>query len=211
MNTLEACRRDLFTKEIELREKYDSMLCDKIMRIREMYNWFLSNPGASDREFVAELLSRHDIAQRSAYNDLYVVKSLLPQLSKQTREFHRWRYNEMILRTYKMAAERKDFKAMERAATSYAKFNKIDLENETELPYDKIVVQPFTATDDPTVLGIKPIPNIKEKIRLLKEKYIKETIDIQDVEFEEPDLQLDMLYPLENGNDGNEIEESLLQ
>ena len=187
------------------------MLCDKIMRIREMYNWFLSNPGASDREFVAELLSRHDIAQRSAYNDLYVVKSLLPQLSKQTREFHRWRYNEMILRTYKMAAERKDFKAMERAATSYAKFNKIDLEDETELPYDKIVVQPFTATDDPTVLGIKPIPNIKEKIRLLKEKYIKETIDIQDVEFEEPDLQLDMLYPLENGNDGNEIEESLLQ
>lgn len=175
-----------------------------------MYNWFLANPGASDREFVSEVLSRHQIAQRSAYNDLYIVKALLPQLAKQTREFHRWRYNEMILRTYKMAEARKDFKAMERAATSYAKFNKIDLEDETELPYDKIVVQPFTATDDPTVLGIKPIPNIKEKIRLLKEKYIKETIDIQDVEFEEADLQLDILYPLENGTEGTELEENLL-
>ena len=53
---------------------------------------------------------------------------------------------------------------MERAVTSYAKFNNVNVENEQSVPYDLIVVQPFTATQDPSVLGIKPIPNIDKKI-----------------------------------------------
>ena len=56
-------------------------------------------------------------------------------------------------------------------------------------------IQPFTATDDPTVLGIKPIPNIQQKISDMIEKYRKKTIDIEDVEFEEVDLELDVLFP----------------
>lgn len=60
--------------------------------------------------------------------------------------------------------------------------------------YDRIVVQPFTATDDPTVLGIKPIPNINEKIKEMLDKYRKETIDIEDIEFEEADLEEDELF-----------------
>ena len=50
------------------------------------------------------------------------------------------------------------------------------------VPLDKILVQPFTATDDQRVLGIEPIPNINEKISQMIEKYRKETIDIEDVE-----------------------------
>ncbi|MBD5230217.1 MAG: hypothetical protein HDS69_09335 [Bacteroidales bacterium] len=49
-------------------------------------------------------------------------------------------------------------------------------------PLDKILVQPFTATDDQRVHGIEPIPNINEKISQMIEKYRKETIDIEDVE-----------------------------
>ena len=94
----------------------------------------------------------------------------------------------MILETYQMAKKRKDTKTMERAATSYAKFNNVNIEDEQSLPYDMIVVQPFTATQDPSVLGIKPIPNIEKKISQLIEKYRAESIDIDDIEFEEPDL-----------------------
>ena len=64
-----------------------------------------------------------------------------------------------------------DTKTMERAAASYAKYNRVDLEDEQTLPYELIVVQPFTATDDPTVLGIKPIPNIQQKISDMIAKY----------------------------------------
>ena len=77
---------------------------------------------------------------------------------------------------------------MERAATSYAKFNNVNVEDEQSVPYDLIVVQPFTATQDPSVLGIKPIPNIEQKISALIEKYRKESMDIDDIEYEEPDI-----------------------
>ena len=117
-----------------------------------------------------------------------------PHLAQASRDYHRWQYNEMILETYQMAKKRKDTKTMERAASSYARYNRIDLEDEQAVPYDLIVVQPFTATDDPSVLGIKPIPNVQEKIQKMIAKYRAETIDIEDVEYEEADLEEDVLF-----------------
>ena len=164
-NALELCRSDLFTKEDELRQAYPQLLVDKVLRVRDMYNWCIANPDAKDRQFVEQELSRYDISKVVAYSDLAIVKTLLPTLATASRDFHRWRYNEMILETYQMAKKRKDTKTMEKAASSYAKYNRIDLEDEQAVPYEMIVVQPFTATSDPTVLGIKPIPNINDKIK----------------------------------------------
>lgn len=208
-NAIEVCRAELFTKEVELRERYPGQMVEKVLRVREMYNWFIANPDGTDREFVAEVCQRHDISRVTAYSDLAVLKSLLPMLATASRDFHRWRYNEMILATYKMAEKRKDTKTMERAASSYAKYNRVDLEDEQAVPYELIVVQPFTATEDPRVLGIEPIPNIKQKISAMIDKYRRETIDIEDVTFEEADLEFDQLFPLQE--DGNDTEASLLQ
>ena len=155
-------------------------------------------------------MQRHDISKVTAYSDLAIVKALLPMMSMASRDFHRWRTNEMLIATYKMAEKRKDSKTMERAATAYGKLNRIDLEDEQAMPYDKIVPQPFTATDDPRVLGIEPIPNINEKISQMIEKYRRETIDIEDVEFEEYDLELDTLFPDPKQDTDNDGEESLL-
>ena len=181
-NTIEVCKANLFTKEDELRNLYPQTLVDKVLRVREMYNWFISNPDGTDREFVAELLQRHAESKVTAYSDLVIVKSLLPMLGSASRDFHRWRTNEMLIATYKMAEKRKDNKTMERAATAYGKLNRVDLEDEQAIPLDQIIVQPFMATDDPRVLGIEPIPNIADKISAMIEKYRKETIDIEDVE-----------------------------
>ena len=41
---------------------------------------------------------------------------------------------------------------------------------------------------------IKPIPNIQEKIQKMLAKYRAETIDIEDVEYEEADLEEDVLF-----------------
>ena len=55
--------------------------------------------------------------------------------------------------------------------------------------------RPFTATDDPSVRSwIKPIPNIQEKKQKMIAKYRAETIDIEDVEYEEADLEEDVLF-----------------
>lgn len=209
-SALEVCRTDLFTREAELRERYPQSVVDKVLRVREMYNWFIANPDGTDREFVNELVQRHDVSKVTAYSDLAVVKAMLPLLAAASRDFHRWRFNEMIMNTYKMAQKRKDTKTMERAAASYAKYNRVDLEDEQVMPYEMIVVQPFTATSDPSVLGIKPIPNIQRKISDMIKKYRAETIDIEDVEFEEADLELDSLFPLNTKTQNNDGEEDLL-
>lgn len=179
---------DLFTSEDELREKYPTTSVERLLRIRAMYNWFISNPDSKDKEFVDESIYRYGVSKTLAYDDLRVIKSVLPHITQASRDYHRWKYNEMILETYQMAKKRKDTKTMERAATSYAKFNNVNVEDEQSVPYDLIVVQPFTATQDPTVLGIKPIPNIDKKITELIAKYRAESIDIDDIEFEEPDI-----------------------
>ena len=205
-NALELCRSDLFSKEDELRQSYPQLLVDKVLRVRDMYNWCIANPDAKDRQFVEQELSRYDISKVVAYSDLAIVKTLLPTLATASRDFHRWRYNEMILETYQMAKKRKDTKTMEKAASSYAKYNRIDLEDEQAVPYEMIVVQPFTATSDPTVLGIKPIPNINDKIKAMLNKYRAETIDIEDITFEEADLEEESLFPPNNKEDDNEQE-----
>ena len=148
-----------------------------------------------DRQFITQEKDRFGISTTQAYADLAVIKMLLPLLSSASRDFHRYRANEMLLETYRMAKARKDTKTMERAASSYAKYNRVDLEDEQALPYDMIVVQPFTATSDPTVLGIKPIPNLQQRIDKMLQKYRAETIDIEDIDYEEPDLEENIYFP----------------
>ena len=201
--TVEICKRDLFTAEAELMQRYGPETVQKLLRVREEYTWFMANPDAKDRVFINEVRSRFGIGVTQAYADLSLVKALLPTLSSASRDFHRYRFNEMILETYQMAKARKDTKTMEKAASSYAKFNRVDLEDEQAVPYEMIVVQPFTATDDPTVLGIKPIPNLQQKIDQMIAHYGADTIDIEDIEYEEPDLEEEMWQPKEEGKEGD--------
>ena len=37
-NAIEVCRAELFTKEVELRERYPGQMVKKVLRVREMYN-----------------------------------------------------------------------------------------------------------------------------------------------------------------------------
>ncbi len=182
---------DFFTAEDELRKLFPAASVERVLRLRELYNWVISNPDCKDKEFVGVAIGRFGISKTLAYDDLKIIKSVLPNITQASRDYHRWKYNEMILETYQMAKKRKDTKTMERAATSYAKFNNVNVEDEQSVPYDMIVVQPFTATDDPTVLGIKPIPNIEKVISDMIEKYRAESLDIDDIEYEDADIIYD--------------------
>lgn len=194
---IDVARTDLFTPQSDLEQRYDSKTVSALMRIRDEYQWTLANPDKPDRAFVDTMVARHGMSERAVYADLAIIKQLLPALQSSSREWHRWKANQMLLETYEQAKRRHDTKTMERAAASYAKFNRVDLEDEQVIPYEDIVVQPFTATSDPTVLGIKPIENLDEVVKSLIAKYRQETLDIEDVEFEEADLEEKSLF----GND----------
>lgn len=192
---LEACKVDLLASDEELREKYPPALAERVMRLREMYNYWLSNPSMKDRQLRDAIMSRYDVSQSTAYSDINIIHQLAPLLSPKSRDFHRTRYNEMILETYNMAKARKDTKTMERAATSYAKYNRVDLEDEMSMPYDEIVIQPFCATLDVRVLGLKPIPDVYGRIDRLTKELSRDFVDMSDVEYEEADLEEDKLFP----------------
>ena len=184
----EIVQSDFFTPEEQLRKDLPAVAVERVLRLRALYNWIISNPDCKDKEFVDEAICRYAISKTLAYDDLKIIKSVLPNITQASRDYHRWKYNEMILETYQMAKKRKDTKTMERAATSYAKFNNVNVEDEQSVPYDMIVVQPFTATSDPSVLGIKPIPNIEKVISDMIAKYRAESLDIDDIEYEEADI-----------------------
>lgn len=193
-NIIEVCKSDLFTSRTELEEKYNPITVARLMRLREEYLWVLANPGASDREFIEKFNEETGLKNSQLYADLNILKQVIPALTSASRDWHRHKANEMLLETYRLAKVRKDTKTMERAASSYAKYNRVDLEDEQDIPFDLIVVQPFTATQDPSVLGIKPIKDVEKVIKNLIEKYSKESVDIEDVDYEEADLEENELW-----------------
>ncbi|MDE5774005.1 MAG: hypothetical protein K2H86_06075 [Muribaculaceae bacterium] len=203
VSALEVCRRDLYTSRNDLEAKYPKATVEKVIRVREMHQWLVANPTTKDREFIEEDVMRFAISEQNAYSDLRIVKQLLPTLVESSRNYARWKYSEMIQETYKMAKDEGDLKTMERCATSYARHNNISLEDPDDPGSDAPDVQPFVATMDPRVLGIPPIPNLEARIDELLKKYTRESSDIEDVDFEEADLEEERLFADTNAlNDG---------
>lgn len=194
---LEACKLDLLTPDEELRAKYPLHLAERVMRLREVYNLWMANPGMKDRELRDTIMSRFRVSQSTAYSDLTVVHQLAPLLSQKSRDFHLLRANEMLLETYAIAKERGDVRTMQQTASTYAKVNKVDEPEEAAVRFDELAPQPFCATTDVTVLGIKPIPDVANYIARLTRELSRDFADITDVEFEEADLEENFLFPTE--------------
>lgn len=187
-NAIELCREYLFEDADSFRDKVSQSDFDKIIRCRAMYLWFIEQPHAKDAQFVSEVCDRFKVSRPTAYSDLAVIKVLLPELSKTARAFHRWRALDMILETYNTAKIKGDTRTMEKAASDYAKYTRIDDDSE-EIDLSDIQPQPFVPTMDPRVLGIEPIPDLKERKQALLEKYTREIADVQDIGYEEIDLE----------------------
>lgn len=194
---LEACRQDLFTPEEELRAKYAQPVAERVMRLRDMYNYWLSNPSMKDRQLRDQLTSRYGVSQSTAYADIAIVHQLVPLIANSSREYHRARANEMAMETYAMAKARKDTKAMAAALAQYSRINNLDKPDEFTPQYDLIPVQPWCATTDPSVLGIEPIPDIYNFIGRLIKDLTRDNRDIEDVGYEEADLEEQHLFSAE--------------
>lgn len=205
IKNIELAQREMFTPAEELQERYDAVRVNHLLRLRDMYNWMLSNPSERDRKFIDVFIGRYGISETAAYSDLALIKQLIPALAPASREFYRKQVSEMLLDTYNMAKSRKDVKAMAMAAKELGRVNRVDMEDEKVLPYDDIVIQPFTPSSDPTIIGLKVIPNLEEvKARLRKQMAI-DNPDIEDIEYEPADLEEESLFPEVQEDNGKDI------
>ena len=199
---LDSCKLELFSDESEIREKYPLAMAERILRIREMYNYWLSSPSIRDRQLRDTIMSRYDVSQSTAYSDINLLHQLIPMLSPKSRDFHRSRFSEMALETYNMAKARKDPRAMAAITATYGKMTGVDKDDETSMPIEDFLPQPFCPTVDPKILGLKPIPNINEYIARLEKELSRDFADIEDVEYEDTDIELDNLFsPLSDDTD----------
>ena len=135
-----------------------------LIRLRDIYNYWLQLPMTKDRELVAHIMQAYSLQATQAYADLRLVKALLGDLQKSTKEYHRYRFIEMVNAAYEMARVNRDAKSMVAAADKYAKYTQLDKEDLVDRGFDKIIIQPFKPTDDPSVAGFKPVHNTREKM-----------------------------------------------
>ncbi len=191
VDALTICSTRLFDSREQLENDLPAVMVEKVIRVREAYSKWKDYPSKPENEIVQWLMREYGIKKSAAYDDMRVVTHLLGKINNHTRDFHRWRFYEMFQRSYKMAEERGDLTAMSKLQANYIKAFKLDQEDVAENDWNMIQVQPFIMTTDPTVLGLKPVPNIQEKIRKLKDKYWTEDVEAVEVnpaEFNEEEI-----------------------
>lgn len=178
--TLEICRNNLYKDISEVPVAYQ----ERLKRIRVGYTFWYEFPTKTEPVIRDHLIAEFGVAKSTAYEDIQIIKILLGDIKNPNKEWIRFQVNAMLDEAYRIAELQNDPKAMAVAAAQKAKYNMLDKPDAEPLPFDEIVPQQFEPTDDPSPLGLKKDPNIREKKRKLLEKYQSE-IEIVDVPYEE--------------------------
>ena len=160
---------------------------EKLLRIRSGYTLMNEFPSKKDREIILHLTKMFNIEKSAAYEDLRIIKDLLGSINKQSKDWHRFRFNQWIDKAIEIAEHKNDSEAITKAANTYGKYNQLDKEDVERVPWDEIIPQLFEPSEDPSLLGLKPIPNIREKISYMNKKYGDQ---IEDVTYEDIDIQV---------------------
>lgn len=155
----------------------------RLLRLRALYTFWLNFPSKTTREMVQQDLMMHpDIKQREAYDDIKLIKILIGNLEAESKEWHRHVFNRRTEEIYRQAMRDHDNRAAEKANADYAKYNRVGEIDPQPFDYDDIVPHQIEPTDDPTVIGISPVKDLRGAIRRLKRKL---GADIQYAEFVE--------------------------
>lgn len=192
-DTLEVAKLHLFSSQDEMdKAGLPPVIQRRLVRLRDTYTYWLHWPDTSDKEIARMLMRRHGVGNYAAYQDVRLLKTLLGELNKVSKDWQRYRFGIMIERAYAAAERRGDTRAMVSAAAAYAKYARLDREDPADLGLDKIRPQTFEITDDPTVAGFKRIPDVHGKIvKLLKELSVP---GVEDVRFEEAEFDEDAIF-----------------
>ena len=169
-----------------------ALMQERLLRLREVYTFWLQFPLTRDRDIAQRIMRDHGVQRTQAYQDIRIIKAVLGDMHKTTKEYHRFKFLQMIEESYNMAKVNKDAKSMVAAADKYAKYTQLDKEDLLDRGFDKIVPAPFKPTDDPSVAGFKPVPNIRERIQKKIQSYWSE--EVEDVDFEPVDFNADELF-----------------
>lgn len=169
---------NLMLPEQDMRDrKVEEQTIRRILRLRDEYNYMLRNPLKKDREYIDYIQNTYKgtdgkpLSKRKAYEDIEILHAIVGNLQQCTKEWHRWRFNNMIMEGYAIAKRNNDANAIAKLAQQYGKFNKLDKEDEHDRGYNQIPRLVFTFNVE--VLGYKSIPNVRKVMDELIAHYSK--------------------------------------
>lgn len=160
-------------------KKVAPQVIQRIVRLRDIYNFMLRNPLKKDREYIDYIQANYTdgsgkpLSRRRAYEDVEILHAVVGSLQQCTKEWHRWRFNNMIMEAYAIALRKEDAAAIARLAGEYGRYNKLDKEDEHDRGYGQIPHIVFNFNVEP--MGFKPIPNVRRVIDELIARYSHST------------------------------------
>ena len=181
---IERIRNNLFSTPDEMVQNgLKELDRTRVLHLRDMYNYWLQYPTTREKDILAEIEKRFSVDKQTAYNYLGALRCLLGDLGKTNKDFIRFQFNELLRDAFDMAKRDHNAEAMIKALDKYAKYNNLDKADNVDINWDSIMPQQFVMSDDPTTIGFKAIPNVREKIKAKINQYWNQ--QIEDVRFEE--------------------------
>ena len=142
----------------------------RVERLRELSSYWRSYPSTSPKELVSRCMQLFHVGKSQAYDDIHLLKILIGNLEATTKEFARWRVNQMIEEDRQAARRDGDWRAVASMQKNYILNNQTDKPDTPDMAFDKIVPIQLEPTDDPSVLGIKAPKNLRAR----RDKLIKQ-------------------------------------
>ena len=184
---IDLTQRFLFSTEEEMTEaKIPKNQQERILRLRDMYMYWLRHPQHGDRAIVNRILLQYKVKPKVAYDDLHLLKICLGNINQVTRQWCQYVFLQRCEEGFAMARAKNDAKAFGKILSTFARFTRLDKDEQTALEYDQIVPQQFEITTDPAVAGFERIPNIEQKVQKLFDRYKREAEQADAVELLTP-------------------------
>lgn len=186
-STLELCRKHLYD-DVNNMPGVLPAVRDRIKRIRLGFNYWNDFPRLKEKEVAQHIMGMCQVEKSTAYDDIRLIKDLLGDINRNSKDWHLYKTNRWLEEAVEISRAKNNEDGLIKAAAVSGKINKLDKDDPTEFPWDDIKPQQFQITSDPSVIGIKPIPNLKDKISKLFEKYKTDIEIVEDVNYEEIDV-----------------------
>jgi hypothetical protein len=171
--------------DIDQYEKLTHTNRETLLRIRAAYTYWLENPAKREKDIIEFMSKGGALSRTSAYEYTRVIKTLLGNINKASKDWWRYRTNTMLEFAFARAVAKDNEDAMIKAAAQLAKYNNLDKVEQQAYEWEEIKPQTFVPTDDPTVIGIKPIENWRALKETLLKKYAS---SIHEVTYEDVDI-----------------------
>lgn len=146
----------------------------RVERLRELSAYWRSYPSTTPKELVTRCTQLFHVGKSQAYDDIHILKILIGNLEATTKEFARWRVNQMIEEDRTAARRDGDWRAVASMQKNYIKNNMTDKEDSPDKAFEQIIPLQIEPTDDPSVLGIKAPKNLRQLRDKLILKYSKD-------------------------------------